>query len=83
MHRRRRFLTQIPLGFASLVAACKARGGEQTTAAPAPAAGSNGVTTTKPAPLFFENALREYIADYDLDEEQAESDGDVEDAETE
>src|SRR5438034_7326166 len=54
MHRRRQFLTQIPLGFASLVAACKARGGEQTTATPAPAAGSSGVTATKPAPLLRE-----------------------------
>jgi hypothetical protein len=25
--------------------------------------------TTKPAPLFFENTLREYLADYELDEE--------------
>jgi hypothetical protein len=33
--------------------------------------GHVGDWTTKPAPLFFENALREYLADFTLDEEEA------------
>jgi hypothetical protein len=28
-----------------------------------------GDWTTKPAPLYFEEALKEYLADFDLDEE--------------
>jgi hypothetical protein len=32
-----------------------------------------GDWSTKPAPLYFEGALKEYLADYDLDE--AEDDG--------
>jgi hypothetical protein len=31
-----------------------------------------GDWSTKPAPLFFEAALKEYLADYDLDEEDEE-----------
>lgn len=32
-----------------------------------------GDWSTKPAPLYFENALKEYLADYDLDEEEDDS----------
>ena len=31
--------------------------------------GHVGDWTSKPAPLFFENAMREYLADYELDDE--------------
>jgi hypothetical protein len=34
--------------------------------------GHIGGWTTKPAPLYFENALREYLADYSLDDESGE-----------
>lgn len=34
-----------------------------------------GEWTTKPAPLYFERALKEYLADYDLDEEEGGEEG--------
>lgn len=39
--------------------------------------GHVGGWTSKPAPLYFENALREYLADYALDEEAAELEDDL------
>jgi hypothetical protein len=37
-----------------------------------------GDWTTKPAPLFFETALKEYLADYDLDDEDSADEDDDE-----
>lgn len=37
-----------------------------------------GDWTTKPAPLFFESALKEYLADYDLDDEDSADEDDDE-----
>ena len=62
MHRRRAFLTRIPLGVASLVAACRARGDDvesaaaRTTSTPAPTAagGLTGVGAARPSPLLHE-----------------------------
>ena len=63
MYRRRAFLTRIPLGLASLVAACRARGGDAGTSTPdtgpttptrAAASGSTGVGAPRPAPLLRE-----------------------------
>ncbi len=53
MHRRRAFLTRIPVGLAGLATACRAQGGEKATATPT-AAGSSGAGATKPAPLLRE-----------------------------
>ena len=64
MHRRRAFLTRIPLGVASLVAACRARGDDVESAAarttstptsvPTAAGGSTGVGAARPSPLLHE-----------------------------
>jgi acetamidase/formamidase len=58
MHRRRSFLTRLPLGFAGLAAACRAGSSDaasspspRATSAPASAAGPSGA---RPAPLLRE-----------------------------
>src|SRR5438128_715403 len=58
MHPRRAFLTQIPLGVASLVTACRARGNAAESSAPETSATATpratGVGATRPAPLLGE-----------------------------
>jgi acetamidase/formamidase len=63
MRRRRVFLTQIPLGLAGLVTACRARGDDvassaqtatPTPATPTPGAGPTTAGATRPAPLLRE-----------------------------
>ena len=62
MHRRRAFLTQIPVGLAGLVSACRAPGGDAGTSAPGTAAptartaasGSTAAGANRPAPLPLE-----------------------------
>jgi acetamidase/formamidase len=58
MHRRRAFLTQIPLAIASLAAACKARGDAAKSSAPgtspAAAAPVTAAGAGRPAPLLRE-----------------------------
>jgi len=55
MRRRRAFLTQIPLGLAGLLTACRAGGGDGAPAkAAAAAAGSQGAVPLRPAPLLHE-----------------------------
>src|SRR5207247_1824811 len=47
--RRRAFLTQIPIGLAGLVAACRARGDDGASSSRSPAVGA-----ARPAPLLRE-----------------------------
>ena len=54
MHRRRAFLTHVPVGLASFVAACQSRGRGTAPTAAAPAAGSSSAAVSKPAPLLRE-----------------------------
>jgi len=54
MHRRRAFLTQVPVGLAGLVAACQSRGRDAAPAAAAAPAASSGAGASKPAPLLRE-----------------------------
>jgi len=62
MHRRRAFLTQIPVGLAGLVSACRPSGGDAGTSTPGTAAttarsaasGSTAAGAARPAPLPLE-----------------------------
>jgi acetamidase/formamidase len=54
MHRRRAFLTQVPVGLAGFAAACQSRGRDTAPTAAAPAAGSSRAVASKPAPLLPE-----------------------------
>src|SRR6478609_10461553 len=52
MHRRRAFLTHVPIGLAGFAAACQSRGRDTEAPAAAPAAGSSRAVASMPAPLL-------------------------------
>jgi acetamidase/formamidase len=52
MHRRRAFLTQVPVGLAGFAAACQSRGRDTAPTAAAPSVGASSAVASKPAPLL-------------------------------